>query len=390
MEYPAWGNLVGVRPSKLLQKLLDQELSYDESYREMERLYHISREKFDLLWQVCTLARPAVMEGFNPRLFSVYAGIPFCPSRCLYCSFPSHSLKELGSLRSYFVDALLFEIRHTGELARKNGLRVHTVYLGGGTPTSLLPRELDMLLKAMRQELPGEPVELTVEAGRPDTLTEEHLKVMQENRVTRISVNPQTMQESTLQVIGRLHSPQDIEQAVTGVRAYLKASLNMDLIVGLPGETPEMVGDSTRQVLQMNPENVTLHVFSRKRASLFNRQRVPLPGPETVVQMQNAAKELLSASYRPYYLYRQRDILGGLENVGYSLPGRECLYNILMIEERHNILGIGGGASSKLVRPDLSLVNLSTPKDVRMYLERVRETAERRAVLLEETLQYYK
>ncbi|NLN07057.1 MAG: coproporphyrinogen dehydrogenase HemZ, partial [Firmicutes bacterium] len=306
----------------------------------------------------------------------------------LYCSFPSHSLAELGKLRLPFVESLLAEIRETGKLVAGLGLTPYTVYLGGGTPTSLVPNELDTVISALREAFPGKWREFTVEAGRPDTITEAHLDSMQRFGVDRISINPQSMHDKTLAIIGRRHSSEDIRKVVAMVRHAGIPVLNMDLILGLPEENTDMVAESVHQTMALLPENITIHVFSRKRASRYNAEKVAykLPGADEIVAMQNIAFELLATRYEPYYLYRQRDILGGLENIGFAMPGYECIYNVVMIEERHHILGLGGGASSKIINPDLTLQNIATPKDVRMYLDRLPELLAKRSAALHTAL----
>ncbi|HZK25486.1 MAG TPA: radical SAM protein, partial [Oscillospiraceae bacterium] len=252
-----WGTLVGVRPAKQLHKLIDQKLDYQAAFSRMHAATKISKEKFFLLWQVCQKERAILEESTNPQLFSVYVGIPFCPTRCLYCSFPSHSLTELGSLRSQFTTSLLQEIAATGALTQAFGMHTYTVYLGGGTPTALNPRELEKIILALRQAFPGSWREFTIEAGRPETLTAEHLEVMIKHGINRISVNPQTMHQITLDRIGRCHSPADIVEAVEAVRKAGISILNMDLIIGLPGEEQKMVKESVQQVLDLHPENIT-------------------------------------------------------------------------------------------------------------------------------------
>jgi oxygen-independent coproporphyrinogen III oxidase len=367
-----WGRLFGVRPTKQLHRLLDEGLGYQAAWLRLHEAHGISREKFELLWRVAQAERPILAESARPDLFSVYVGIPFCPTRCLYCSFPSHSLNELGRLRSRFVETLLREIAATGRLARKLQWHPYSFYVGGGTPTSLTPADLGRILAALRESFPGTLREFTVEAGRPDTITLDHLQVCKTHGVTRVSVNPQTMHAVTMQTIGRCHSPADVADAIHVVRKVGFPVINMDLIVGLPGENTAMITESVTQTMAFAPENITLHMFSRKRASRFSEEQdlFSLPDSDAIQNMYHAAVGLLEKTYDPYYLYRQRGILGGHENIGYCLPGSECVYNIAMIEERHHIFGLGGGATSKIIRSDLSLTNILTPKDVRHYLER--------------------
>jgi len=387
VEELPWGRLAGVRPSKQLHRLLDEGLSHAEAYQRMQQTDGISSEKFELLWQVANTARPVVAESSQPDLFSVYVGIPFCPSRCLYCSFPAYSLKELGMWRDQFLDTLLYEIATTGQLAKKLNLRPDSFYLGGGTPTSLSPAELDRILSALRLAFPAPVREFTVEAGRPDTLTHEQLAILRKHGVTRVSVNPQSMHNETLQKIGRCHSVAEVYRAVNQVQTAAFPVLNMDLILGLPGENEAMVSKSVQDVLSLSPTNITLHMFSRKRASLFSEERehFPLPDKTLAATMYRTATGLLSPKYHPYYLYRQREILGDLENIGYCLPGTECIYNIVMIEERQHILGLGCGATSKFIYQDLTLRNLTSPKDVRTYLEKAAELCRRREFELTQT-----
>jgi len=382
-----WGRLAGVRPSKQLHRLLDEGLNYTEASTRMQTTHEISNEKFELLWQVALTARPVVAESSQPDLFSVYIGIPFCPSRCLYCSFPAYSLRELGVWRKQFLDTLLCEITTTGQLAKQLALRPYSFYVGGGTPTSLTPAELDSILSALRLAFPGPVREYTVEAGRPDTITPEQLAVLKKHGVTRISVNPQTMHNQTLEKIGRCHSVADAHRAVSRVQAAAFPVLNMDLILGLPGENEAMVRKSVQEILSLSPSNITLHMFSRKRASLFSeeQERFPLPDKSLATAMYRTATTLLRHKYLPYYLYRQREILSDMENIGYCLPGTECVYNIAMIEERQHILGLGCGATSKFIYQDLSLKNLCSPKDMRTYIEKAAELCRRREFELIQT-----
>lgn len=371
----------GVRPSKPFQQFLDAGLSLEQAAMRMQALYGVSAEKLSLLCQVGGFASE-LLAGLDPQAVSVYLGIPFCPTRCLYCSFPAYPLSELGRERGRFVDALTAEIVATGSYLREQQRPVDSVYLGGGTPTALLPQDLDQVLSALQHHLPGGWREFTVEAGRPETLTDQQLTVLSDHRVQRISINPQTANDQTLQKIGRCHRSTDVEAAYARSR-NLFPIINMDLILGLPGEGLTDVRRSLRWVLGLRPENITLHMFSPKRASRFSAEQAAwadqLP-PDDVAQAMSAwcYQELSAAGYRPYYLYRQRNILGGQENIGWALSGTECRYNVLMIAERQDILGLGGGASSKFIHTNGSLENLSNPKDVPNYLRRLPELIEQK------------
>lgn len=382
-----WGRMQGVRPNKPLYNWLDAGLSMQSALAKMQETYGVSAAKLALLRQVAEFEYP-ILENLPRRAVSIYVGIPFCPSRCLYCSFPSHSLQELGQERQRFVTALVQEIGVLGREVQQLGYTVDSVYVGGGTPTALPARDLGQILQTLRQTLPQPWREFTVEAGRPETLTDEHLAILAEAGVQRISINPQTKQQRTLDLIGRAHSAADIEQAVT--RAGNRFStLNMDLILGLPGEDLADVQASLQWVLGLKPENITLHMFSPKRASRFTGEQASwqamLPSGDLAASMVETAGELLrQAGYHPYYLYRQRNILGGQENVGWTLPGHACRHNMIMISERQHILGLGGGAASKFINADGTLVTHSNPKDVRVYIDRIEDLIAKKAELLAE------
>lgn len=385
--YP-WGRLQGVRPGKLFHRLLDMGLSFAEAEHQFRASYGVSEEKAQLMRDVAEIERPILVSA-RPVAVSVYVGIPFCPTRCLYCSFPSHSLSELGRYRAGFVKALIQEINAVGCALRSTGRTVDSVYVGGGTPTALTADELGAVLDALHESLPQPWLEFTVEAGRPETITDGHLDVLQKRKVGRISINPQTKHDATLQLIGRQHRAAAIEAALARAQAHQIGVTNMDLILGLPGENAAKVAASVDWVLGMRPENITLHMFSPKRASRFTEEQdgiVPLlPDETTATEMSRQSYvRLRQDGYQPYYLYRQRGILGGQENVGWSLPGNVCRYNVLMIEERQDIVGLGGGATSKLINRDLTLVNLANPKDAVIYIDRVNESINQKVKLLSE------
>lgn len=369
-----WGRMQGVRPSKPYQQYLSQGLAEQEAAAQMQATYGVSAEKLHLLRQVGAFGQ-VLLRDIDPRAVSIYVGIPFCPTRCLYCSFPAFSLSDLGRERGRFVQALLTEIAAIGSLLRQQGRPVDSVYLGGGTPTALSPADLNQVLSALQRELPAGWREFTVEAGRPETLTAEQLAVLSAHGVERISINPQTAHDRTLRAIGRRHLAVDVETAFARSRELFPV-INMDLILGLPGEGREDVQRSLHWVLGMQPENITLHMFSPKRASRYSAEQeewVDQLPPADMAQAMNTwcQRQLAEAGYRPYYLYRQRNILGGQENTGWAKPGTACRYNVLMIEERQHILGLGVGASSKFLQEDGKLQNFSNPKDVLNYLHRL-------------------
>lgn len=369
-----WGRMQGVRPSKPYLDYLLQGLDAGAAAAKMQTTYGVSVEKLQLLRQVGAYTY-SLVAALDPRAVSIYVGIPFCPTRCLYCSFPAFSLSALGRERGRFVQALVTEIAAVGAHLRLQQRPIDSVYLGGGTPTALAPADLDLVLTALRRELPACWREFTVEAGRPETLTAEQLAVLSAHGVERISINPQTVHDRTLQAIGRQHQAADVELALARSR-HLFPIINMDLILGLPGEGREEVRQSLQWVLGMQPKNITLHMFSPKRASRFSAEQAAwtdqLPSAEVAQAMNTwCQQQLAAAGYHPYYLYRQRNILGGEENTGWAKPGGECRYNVLMIEERQHILGLGVGASSKFLQAGGKLRNLSNPKDVPNYLQRL-------------------
>lgn len=386
MQAP-WGRMQGIRPNKPLYRWLDAGFDMPVALAKMQEMYGVSDAKAALLRQIAEFEYP-ILANLPRRAVSIYVGIPFCPSRCLYCSFPSHSLRELGQERQRFVAALLREIEALGQQVQRLGFTVDSVYVGGGTPTALQASDVSKILQTLKQALPQPRFEFTVEAGRPETLTDEHLAVLAEAGVQRISINPQTKHAQTLKLIGRPHSAADIELAVARSRKHF-STLNMDLILGLPGEGLAEVRASTEWVLGLRPENITLHMFSPKRASRFTGEQASwqamLPSGDLAASMVETAGELLrQAGYHPYYLYRQRNILGGQENVGWTLPGHACRYNIIMISERQHIVGLGGGAASKFINADGTLVTHSNPKDVRVYIDRIEDLIARKAELLAE------
>lgn len=386
---PPWGILTGIRPSKILHRLDDLGTSVALEERILRERYSIREDKVRLLQEIVTIQRPYLKElTEHPEHVAVYVGIPFCPTRCTYCSFPAYSLQQGREPLKAYLQGLYEEIRVTGEWMKETGLSAHSLYLGGGTPTILTTTEISELLQWLRRNIPmpegtevsgvsGVPgitkgFELTVEAGRPDTLSEEKLQALRESGVNRLSINPQTMHDRTLQRIGRSHTVEDILRVYELARGISGWVINMDLILGLPGETVEDVRESLRQIAVLNPDNLTVHALAIKRGSKEHELGlIQNLGRE----LENMQEIVLSSAHsfgmRPYYLYRQKHIAGNLENIGFARLGAECRYNIGIMEERQSVIGIGAGASSKVVNPtDYSLVNLQHPSNWQVYLER--------------------
>ena len=347
---PEWGSLSGVRPAKLMDGYLREGLSPRAAKGRFMREYFVSGSRAQLCLDAALAAQEAA-RSLDERDVCLYVGIPFCPTRCAYCSFVSQSVEKSMKLMEPFLDALLLDIRATAAETRRAGLRPVALYMGGGTPTTLSAAQLDRLCAALEREFDLSALrEYTVEAGRPDTITAEKLRVLRAHGVGRVSVNPQTMSDSVLEAIGRRHTAQDIVDALALVRECGGFEVNMDLIAGLPTDTAGGFSRTLDAVLSLAPENVTVHTLSLKRGSGLTLAGRPLPEAGEVRAMLDEAMERLAGSgYAPYYLYRQKNMAGGFENVGWTKPGSKNLYNICIMEELCSILAMGAGGSTKLV-----------------------------------------
>ena len=375
-QKPAWGALTGVRPGKLLCALLQQEKDEQTALHRFIREYDVSPERAALCLDTSRETLRA-MAGIEEKDICLYVGIPFCPTRCAYCSFVSQSVEKSMKLIPPFLDALHQEIRATAAEIRALGLRVISVYMGGGTPTTLSAEQLDGLCSALEEEFDLSQIrEYTVEAGRPDTITLEKLRVLRRHGVDRVSVNPQTMSDSVLEAIGRRHSAADIVSALEKVRQVGGFAVNMDLIAGLPTDTVPGFADTVEKVLALSPENVTVHTLSLKKGSRITLEGSALPTAAEVGAMLDIAQEKLRAvDYAPYYLYRQKFMSGGFENVGWSREGYINLYNICIMEELCSIIAMGGGGSTKLVRQDVGRnIRIMEPKYPLEYINGVEKT----------------
>ena len=373
---PVWGALTGVRPGKLLAALLEQGSSEEEALRQFREEYRVSPERAALCLDASrhTLAAKHSLEA---RDVCLYVGIPFCPTRCAYCSFVSQSVEKSMKLIPPFLAALEKEIAATAEQVRALGLRVVSIYMGGGTPTTLSARQLERICNKLEECFELSALrEFTVEAGRPDTITAARLRVLRAHGVDRVSVNPQSMSDAVLEAIGRRHTAAAVEQALETVRAVGGFSVNMDLIAGLPADSAEGFSATLERVLSLAPENVTVHTLSLKKGSRITLEGTELPSPQDVGRMLDLAGDRLrAAGYAPYYLYRQKFMSGGFENVGWAQPGSENLYNICIMEELCSILAMGGGGSTKLIRPDEGRnLRLMAPKYPLEYIENIEKT----------------
>lgn len=385
---PVWGALTGIRPGTIMTGMLKRGLSEADALRRMEEEYFVSPERARLCLD--TAKASVRVEGeLEPGDIALYVGIPFCPTRCAYCSFVSQSVEKSMKLIPAFLEALHREIEATARVARRLRLRPISVYFGGGTPTTLSAEELETLIGWLREEFDLSHVrEFCVEAGRPDTITPEKLRALR--GVTRLSINPQSMSDTVLAAIGRRHSAEDIRRAYRLTRENGDFEVNMDLIAGLPADTPESFERTVDEVVGLMPENVTVHTLALKKGSRITEEDTARPDGKAVALMLDTANgRLTRAGYVPYYLYRQKFMSGGFENVGWAKPGHESLYNILIMEELCTILAMGGGGSTKLVdRRSGRIERIFDPKFPKEYMEnidRIVSDKERIAAFYEET-----
>jgi len=378
-----WGLMTGVRPTKTVHRERDAGRSEMEIDRSLRQDYFVQPEKAALLLAVTRRQRPFLPSREQAKqTVSVYLSIPFCPTRCAYCSFPAFALPK-PALQERYLDDLLTECQVVGEALRQHGKVIQTLYIGGGTPTSLSFTQLDRLLNGVQHAfLLDQLQEFTVEAGRPDTITEQKLQLLRDYQVGRVSINPQSFSQRTLDAIGRKHTVEQVLEAYQLARQIDFDSVNMDLIVGLTGESLAEFQNSLAQVAALQPENLTVHTLAIKRTAALQLGDFSSPQAEMVRAMHHVLGQWLQGQpYVPYYLYRQKHMVGDQENVGYCLPGKESLYNILMMEERQTILGLGVGAASKYVNPvDWTLKQRSNPKDLIYYHERLDTLAAEKAM----------
>ncbi|MEG1720812.1 MAG: coproporphyrinogen dehydrogenase HemZ [Pseudoflavonifractor sp.] len=375
-QEPPWGAITGVRPVKILTKAMESGKSPAQAEALLRDFYRVSPGRLALAMD-CARASLRASASLRPDEISLYIGIPFCPTRCAYCSFVSADVGRSLGLVEPFLAALFREIQALGQLLRQTGQCVRSIYIGGGTPTTLSAPQLSALMAALQAELDlSRCTEYTVEAGRPDTITAEKLAAIRNGGADRVSVNPQSMHDTVLRAMGRAHSAADIPAAFALVRQAGFPCVNMDLIAGLPQDSPEGFRSSLDQVLALGPENITVHTLALKKGSRLMLEGSALPSAQAVAQMLDYAWETLrEKGYLPYYLYRQKYMSGSFENVGWCLPGHENLYNLCMMEELHSVLALGGGGVSKLVNPKTGQIDrLADPKYPKEYIQHIEET----------------
>lgn len=371
-----WGIMTGVRPTKIVHRCLDENQNAEQIGQMLRDDYKMSDEKTELLLDVTARQRAFLLNREQAAdMVSVYLSIPFCPTRCAYCSFPSFCLPK-PAFQEEYLTCLLAECKAVGDALKQQNKQIQTIYIGGGTPTSLSAHQLDRLLEGVQMYLGSESLqEFTVEAGRPDTITAEKLQLLHQYKAGRISINPQTFSQKTLDAIGRRHTVDQLYEVYDMARQTGFDSINMDLITGLTGETEEDFAHSLEQIARLQPENLTVHTLAIKRTARLQLDELSSSQSRVVKAMYSRLNQWLTTqNYVPYYLYRQKHMIGDQENTGYCLPGKESLYNIQMMEERQTIFGLGVGSTSKYVNTaDWTLTQNSNPKDLIFYNQRIEE-----------------
>ncbi len=377
--HPPWGSLTGVRPTHLMLEALREGKTPKEAEERLIREFDVSPEKAGLLSEVARVQRELPPPG--DEWMDVYIGIPFCTTRCAYCTFSSGEIGD-GSLVEPYMEALRREMRSGASLLRESGRRLRALYVGGGTPTALPEDRFRELLEEMMRNFP-EALEYTVEAGRPDTLTADKLRAIREAGVGRISINPQTMNDRTLQIIGRAHTARQVLEAYDLAREEGIGHINMDVIAGLPGEGEADFARTMAEARRLRPESLTVHTLALKRNSRMSLEKAPLPEGEMTGRMVHLGRETAKEmGMRPYYLYKQKYMAGNQENTAYALPGHECVYNVDMMEETSHILAVGAGAISKRIYPEEGRIGRApNVSNIQVYIERVEEMIRRKREL---------
>jgi coproporphyrinogen dehydrogenase hemZ len=369
-----WGTLTGIRPTKIVMEMLENDMSLEDIKKHLKEVYLVSDKRIKLCTDTAKNEFNILKKIDYKNGYSLYIGIPFCPTKCLYCSFTSYSIAQWKKDTDTYVEALCKELLAVSTMYK--GKKLQTIYMGGGTPTSLEGYQLSKILNVVKKNFDlSNLLELTVEAGRPDSITREKLEALKTAGVDRISINPQTMQQKTLNLIGRHHTIEDIYESYQLAREVGFENINMDFIIGLNGETLEDVSDSFTKVRSFDPESITIHSLALKRAARLNTEnKREIMDNDLILSMINTATDTCAdLGLEPYYLYRQKNMAGNLENIGFSKPGKECLYNILIMEEKQTIIACGAGTSSKIVFGDGRIERIENVKDPKLYIERLDE-----------------
>jgi oxygen-independent coproporphyrinogen-3 oxidase len=388
-----WGVLTGIRPTKLLHNAIVQGQTPEQFRQFLAEEYKVKPEKIALMEKIVARQLTAIPDLHDlKREVSVYIGIPFCPTKCAYCTFPAYDIRGSQGSVGGFLGGLHYEVRRTGEWLKANGVKVTTIYFGGGTPTSITAEEMDALYAEVWASFPNPELirEVTVEAGRPDTITPDKIEVLKKYGIHRISINPQSYTQATLDAIGRHHTVEETVEKFHLAREMGMSNINMDLIIGLPGEQRAEFSHTLDESAKLLPESITVHTLSFKRASEMtqNREKFPVASRSEVQHMMQMAADWTERNgYAPYYLYRQKNILGNLENVGYALPGLESLYNIIIMEEVQTIIGLGCGAASKWIHTDGTITRFANPKEPKAYNDNFVHYTEAKLKVLEQLFQ---
>jgi oxygen-independent coproporphyrinogen III oxidase len=386
-----WGILTGIRPTKLLHKMLREGMDKALAHKKLKEEYLITDEKIQLMQSIVDRQLAVIPDLYDlQEEVSIYIGIPFCPTKCAYCTFPAYAIQGKQGRVDSFLAGLHYEIQEMGRWIKEKGIKITTIYFGGGTPTSITAEEMDALYDEMYQSFPDVKSvrEVTVEAGRPDTITREKLEVLNKWNIDRISINPQSYIQETLKAIGRHHTVEETIEKFHMAKEMKMNNINMDLIIGLPGEEVPEFAYTLAETKKLMPESLTVHTLSFKRASEMtqNKEKYKVADRTEIEKMMDLAEKWTSEhGYAPYYLYRQKNILGNLENVGYALPGQDSMYNILIMEEVQTIIGIGCGAASKFIHPKTGkITQFSNPKEPNAYNLTFKEYTEKKIDILEE------
>ena len=377
-----WGSMCGIRPAKNVRELAEDGLNENEIREMFETVYEVSPDKTELAMTVAENEKE-ILKNIGKNSVGIYIGIPFCPTRCLYCSFVSTDMKFSAKYMDDFCDKLVLEIEKTAEIIKKLGVYVESIYIGGGTPTALDNENLRKVLENVNKFFNLENLkEFTLEAGRADTITREKLDTAKKYGVTRISINPQTMNDETLKKVGRMHTSEDVKKCFFEAREAGFDNINMDLIAGLPDENFEMFKKSIDEVAALNPDDITVHTMCVKHGARLKNTEVEFTESAIMNKMLSYAQKKMKETGRiPYYMYRQKNMVGNLENVGYAYPDKMSTYNISIMEEKQTIIALGGGGSTKIVT-DSDIIRIYNYKDPKEYIDKFENILERKDEIL--------
>ena len=380
---PPWGIMTGIRPVKKVTELIEKGLKKEDIRTDLIKRFELQPDKFELAYLTAENQLP-ILEKIDRSAASLYVSIPFCPTRCSYCSFVSHSMESAKKLMPEYISALCRELKIIGNIVKETDTKIDTIYFGGGTPTSISAEELQAVMEAVEQSFDLNNIrEYSVEAGRPDTITEEKLRVIKKLGASRISVNPQTLNDDVLRVIGRQHSGDDAIKAFELARKIGFDNINTDLIAGLPTESAESFRNTLDRICELSPESITIHTLTLKRsAELFLNSSENMKNPATEM-VDYSIDKLISSNYLPYYMYKQKNTIDNLENVGYAKKGYESWYNIFIMDETQTILGAGCAASTKLVYPDGRINRIHNYKFPYEYINRFDELMNKKTEVTE-------